>query len=147
MEPQPDDNIIELPLKAKRFIPPTIDDCMLQAEKIGLPHMEAEKFHAYYTSCGWSVGRKKMVCWKAAFSGWTMRWRERQQFAKQRIETPSINVQMIQWGKELETIQERMKNIKGSYSEHQSWDAKDKNMFDCLKKRKAVLLEKLGREF
>ncbi len=35
-----------------------------------LPRMECEKFHAYYESNGWMVGRNKMKSWKAAMVHW-----------------------------------------------------------------------------
>lgn len=59
------------------LIKPTLEMVKLQASKIGLPPREAEKFHLYYESNGWKVGRTLMRNWHAALSGWKMRYEER----------------------------------------------------------------------
>jgi hypothetical protein len=34
------------------------------------------RFHAYYSSVGWKVGKNPMKNWKAAAAGWLMRKEE-----------------------------------------------------------------------
>jgi hypothetical protein len=59
---------------ASRFKPPTIAEVLLEASKNGLPESEARKFHAYYASKGWLVGRSPMKSWRQALTGWRIRW-------------------------------------------------------------------------
>jgi hypothetical protein len=59
---------------SKRFIIPSLDDVRFIGEKSGLPEPECIKFHAYYESKGWTVGKSPMRDWKAALTGWRTRW-------------------------------------------------------------------------
>jgi hypothetical protein len=43
----------------------------------GLPLHECEKFHAYYSSNGWKVGKNKMKSWRSAVDHWKLVWREK----------------------------------------------------------------------
>jgi len=49
----------------KRFIKPTIEQI-----KKEYPNLDALRFHNYYESNGWMVGRNKMKDWKAAARNW-----------------------------------------------------------------------------
>lgn len=60
--------------KAKRFVPPELDEVKLAADKIGLPHDQVEVFHAFYSSKGWKVGSSPMKSWPHALTGWKVRW-------------------------------------------------------------------------
>jgi len=55
--------------KESRFTPPTLDDvkdyCLLRENKV-----DAEKWHDFYQSKGWMVGKNKMKDWKAAIRTW-----------------------------------------------------------------------------
>lgn len=55
--------------KAKRFVPPTIDEikiyCLERKNKV-----DPDKFFNFYQSKGWMVGRSKMKDWKAAIHTW-----------------------------------------------------------------------------
>lgn len=57
---------------ASRFAPPTIEQiheyCLEKAIMI-----DVNKFHAYYSSNGWKVGRNSMKDWKAAVRNWWAR--------------------------------------------------------------------------
>ncbi len=57
----------------KPFTPPTMEEVKLQAAKIGLSEVEAEKFWSYYASNGWRVGRNPMKAWHVSLSGWKLR--------------------------------------------------------------------------
>lgn len=60
--------------KPKRvtFRPPTLEAVKLQAAKAGLPETEAVRFHAYYESNGWRVGKNPMRSWVAAMTNWKL---------------------------------------------------------------------------
>lgn len=60
-----------------KYTPPTLEMIKLQCAKIGLPEIEGEKFHAYYESNGWKVGRNKMVSWTNALNHWRLVWLDR----------------------------------------------------------------------
>lgn len=57
----------------KRSEVPSIEEIMLAAAKIGLPEIEARKFHAFYESKGWMVGKTKMKSVAGAMAGWKLR--------------------------------------------------------------------------
>jgi len=59
---------------ASRFSPPTIEEVLLHAAKIGLPETEAKKLWHFYDSKGWKVGKAPMRNWHSAMSGWKVRW-------------------------------------------------------------------------
>tara|TARA_R110002020_G_scaffold4709_1_gene20436 strand:+ start:5259 stop:5882 length:624 start_codon:yes stop_codon:yes gene_type:complete len=62
------ENEIKKPV-IKRFIEPSIDDieayCIERDNRV-----DSMKFHSYYTSNGWMVGRNKMKDWKGAVRHW-----------------------------------------------------------------------------
>lgn len=62
--------------KRTRFVPPTVEEAqayMLEHEGTAI---QAAKFHAYYSSNGWKVGKGPMSDWKAAARGWILRDRD-----------------------------------------------------------------------
>jgi hypothetical protein len=59
-----------------RFTPPTIEEVKFYAAKIGLPEPEAIRFHSYYSSNGWRVGRNPMKDWHTAMVGWKTRYEQ-----------------------------------------------------------------------
>lgn len=63
--------------KRARFQPPTKEEVyyyMLEkSESEIIARREAEKFHNYYESNGWKVGRNKMKSWTHAAGGWLNR--------------------------------------------------------------------------
>lgn len=58
--------------KAKRFVPPTLDEVMAYVQERG-SHVDPERFVNYYQSQGWKVGRAPMKDWKAAVRNWEKR--------------------------------------------------------------------------
>ena len=60
-------------LKRSRFSPPSIEECMDKFEKAGSSTDEGEKFHNFYESKGWLVGKSKMKNWEAAARNWIKR--------------------------------------------------------------------------
>lgn len=65
------------PAKAKRFVEPSLVDVqnyfLNKTENRELARIEGEKFHAYYSSNGWKVGKNKMKSWESAGTGWLAR--------------------------------------------------------------------------
>jgi hypothetical protein len=56
-----------------RFQKPTVEELTAEAIKIGLPITEVDKFHNYYESNGWKVGKNSMKSWPAALRNWLSR--------------------------------------------------------------------------
>lgn len=54
---------------ASKFSVPTIEELQSYIEEKGLS-VDAVKFHSYYESNGWKVGKNKMSNWKAALITW-----------------------------------------------------------------------------
>jgi hypothetical protein len=129
-------NIIHIAVAPRNFTPPSIEEVLFQARQIGLSENEAQKFFYYYESQGWFVGKAKMKVWRSALAGWKLRCVDAQK--------PNGTAQNITWRLELDRIEKRLSSIRGSYSEHQSWDLRDKNLFACLKKRRDELVRNLG---
>lgn len=59
-----------------RFVTPTREEINVEAEKIGLPESEVDKFVHYYGANGWKIGRVPMKSWPHALKGWHSRWKE-----------------------------------------------------------------------
>ena len=56
-----------------RFQKPTLEELTAEAIKISLPITEVDKFHNYYESNGWKVGKNPMKSWPAALRNWLSR--------------------------------------------------------------------------
>ncbi len=56
---------------------PSIEEVKLHAAKIMLPETEAYKFHGYYESNGWRVGKNPMKSWVGAMTNWKGKYDER----------------------------------------------------------------------
>ena len=67
-----------LPTPKTRFSPPDVETVKSYFAEKGGTEGQAIRFHAYYESNGWKVGRNPMKNWKAAASGWISRDREQQ---------------------------------------------------------------------
>jgi len=65
-----EEKIKEKKESASRFTQPDMPTIKLQAAKIGLSDLEAEKFFNYYASNGWRVGKNPMKSWTHALSTW-----------------------------------------------------------------------------
>ncbi len=66
------------PAKSRKFSPPDVETVKNYFAEKGGTEGQAIRFHAYYESNGWKVGRNPMKNWKAAASGWISRDREQQ---------------------------------------------------------------------
>ena len=57
--------------RAREFVKPTLEEVRAYLMEKGITAFTAEQFHAYYESCGWTVGHnKKMRSWKGAVATW-----------------------------------------------------------------------------
>jgi hypothetical protein len=61
------DNVNET-VKSKVFKAPTIQEL-----KTEFPNLDAQRFHDFYSSKGWMIGKNKMKDWKAAARNWLSR--------------------------------------------------------------------------
>jgi hypothetical protein len=61
--------------KGNVFVPPTLEEVAAYISEKGY-HFDAERFHAYYESNGWKVGKNKMKDWKAACRTWESKRKE-----------------------------------------------------------------------
>lgn len=66
------------PTPKSRFSPPDVETVKSYFAEKGGTEGQAIRFHAYYESNGWKVGRNPMKNWKAAASGWISRDSEQQ---------------------------------------------------------------------
>jgi hypothetical protein len=64
------DSIDNTVVRVSRFTPPTLIECSMYFIDINSNGDEAERYHDYYTSNGWMVGKNKMKDWKAAARNW-----------------------------------------------------------------------------
>lgn len=64
------------PTPKSRFSPPDVETVKSYFAEKGGTEGQAIRFHAYYESNGWKVGRNPMKNWKAAASGWISRDRD-----------------------------------------------------------------------
>lgn len=69
------DSDLPLPPQAKGFSPPTVDECRVKAEIIGMPPDEGEKFWNHYTAQGWLTSAGMPVTsWQALIGKWRTNW-------------------------------------------------------------------------
>ena len=64
------------PTPKSRFSPPDVETVKNYFAEKGGTEGQAIRFHAYYESNGWKVGRNPMKNWKPAASGWISRDRD-----------------------------------------------------------------------
>ena len=56
--------------RTEKFSPPSLSDVEEYGKTLTPPFAEALKFHSYYESNGWRVGRNPMKSWRAAVATW-----------------------------------------------------------------------------
>lgn len=61
----------------KQFSPPTMEEALLHASKVGLPEREAQKFWFFYDSKSWKVGKSPMKQWRSSMALWKLNYQER----------------------------------------------------------------------
>lgn len=123
------------------FKKPTLQEVELQCAKIGLPVTEAGKFIDYYESCGWFVGRKRMVSWVSALSGWKRRWEE---WGPRSTNRGLSGADKVILQKELERCMEQIRIIRSTYGDHQTWTEQDKAAYKRYRERRDQIRIQLG---
>ena len=118
-----------------RFIKPSVEEVKLQFSKIGLPMSEAERFHDFYESNGWRVGKNPMRSWTSAAANWKRNMEGRRQPAA------SGNVAVIQNQTALNRVEERIKYLRGQFP---LTDQKLKAEWNTLKADRSRLMGLLG---
>lgn len=83
-----------IPKEPRQFKPPTIDEVLLAASKVGLSPAEANKFWYFYESKNWMVGKTKMTHWTRAVTGWKLRCDERN--SHQSVIPPHIQLRSVE---------------------------------------------------
>ena len=63
-----EEEIEEKEEKRDRFKEPTLEEL-----KNEFPNLDAQRFHDFYSSKGWMIGKNKMKDWKAAARNWLSR--------------------------------------------------------------------------
>ena len=64
--------------RARRFVPPTVEDVAGYVREIGCA-VDPERFVDFYASKGWMVGKTRMKDWKAAVRNWARDSRKKPQ--------------------------------------------------------------------
>ncbi len=131
---------VEFPRKA--FTPPTMEEVLLAGAKIMLPEIECQKFFFFYESKSWFVGKSKMQVWKAALSGWKLRWMERNSPHSPAV-TQLSGADKIILERERGRIEERLLWIKRYYHDT-PWSPSHLTESQRLKTRLTVVKNKLG---
>ena len=134
------------------LLPPTLDEIKSTASAIGLPEREAIRFFNFYESKGWMVGKNKMTSFRGALENWKMGWEDRGRPGNngfiatapgpQPEKTSGMDKMIAQ--KEYERVIDRMRLIKSSYAEMQTWTRQDAAEFKRLLDRKKQLKSILG---
>ena len=126
--------------RKRGFVAPSIEEVKLQAAKIGMSDIEAEKFFNHYESNGWKVGKNPMRSWHSSISGWNIRCKE--------YLAPNGNAKVqpnsYVHGKELDRVQNRIKTILSQYDGHQTKSPEDRAELIKLRAREKELTEMFG---
>lgn len=138
--------------KTPMLLPPTLDEVKAAAKEIDLPEREAVRFWNFYESKGWMVGRNRMVSFAGALANWKMSIEDRMikggpssvacSSARPNGEYSGVDKMIFQ--KEYERVIDRMRLIKSSYGEMQTWSQQDRAEYEKLRVRKLELKKILG---
>jgi len=128
------------------FQVPTIDEVKLLMAKIALPESEAEKFWNFYESKGWMIGKNKMKRLSSAVANWAAHYRQWNAYPKAADPLKPTGPELIVLHEEFKRVEAKMKSIKDSYAEHQSWSEQDYQIYNKLRARKAQLKKLLGMQ-
>lgn len=71
----PPNRIEEKRIDKKGMQKPTLDEIKARCKEMNYPQRLATKFHNYYESNGWKVGRNAMKSWQSALANWNAKER------------------------------------------------------------------------
>lgn len=89
------------------FSAPSVDEVILAGAKTGLPESECRKFHAFYASKDWMVGKNKMKSVTHAIAGWKLRYQETHHLNGSSTPTSGSKA----FDQELDSIEREIKNL------------------------------------
>jgi uncharacterized protein YdaU (DUF1376 family) len=123
---------------------PTCEQVASKCDLSGWPKPEGERFWHHFESSGWiDKNGHRIVNWQSKLAIWITDAKARP--AEQSHHAPHTNgANVVVLGKELERVIDRMKKIKATYGDHQSWAKADVEEFGRLKARRAELRQVLG---
>ncbi len=134
------------------LLPPTREEIIRSAKEIGLPEREALKFFNFYESKGWMVGKNRMVSFRGALENWKMTWEDRTGGehpapafgVRAASRQPMSGMDKLIAQKEFDRVVDRMRVLKASYGEMQTWSTADGLEFKKLVARRNELKKILG---
>lgn len=129
------EEVASLPLS--KFQKPSIEDCRVESERLGMSAGEGDCFFHFHESKGWIIGKSPMKSWKSAMQT----WKHRQQPANGASESQTNKIIL---GKEYERVIERQRTLRATYGDHQTWSEPDKMEWNKLRTRKTELKTILG---
>ena len=122
---------------------PTLAEINQYGNTIGLPVSECDSFFDHFVANGWKVGGKTaMVSWEAALRNWKRNWKSGKFGKSPDGELSGADKMILQ--KELERCIEKMRLIRSTYGDHQSWTRQDRDDFKKFKDRAVEIRKKLG---
>ena len=118
-----DNKLITKP-KLKRFVEPTLEDVRQYFfEQNETQSTEPQRFHDYYSSNGWKVGKNKMKCWKSSARGWISRNKSGGSNATyKQTNQPTIDPNDTSWGDEFITTGSEQGNAQPSERDIQGFE-------------------------
>ncbi len=126
------------------LIKPSIGEIRRAVVALDMPPIEADKFWHHYESNGWKVGKNKMVSLNSALAGWKIRWLERNGNCHALSSNGLSGADKMIYQKELERVIERLRVIKSTYGEMQTWTKQDGAEYKRLISRRNELKKLLG---
>lgn len=120
---------------------PTLKQVKDKCQFIGCPESEGEQFWNHFEASGWiDKNGHKIQSWEAKLATWAANARAKP--IEKAHHTNGANTVVL--GKELDRIIDRMRTIKGTYGDHQSWSQDDVTEFNTLRIRRTELRKTLG---
>lgn len=120
---------------------PNLSEVKAKCQFAGWPEAAGERFWHHFESSGWiDKNGHEVRSWESKLALWVTD--ERARPAEDAHHVNGANTVIL--GKELERVIERMKTIKGTYGDHQTWDQGDVDEFNRLRIRRNELRKTLG---
>lgn len=114
--------------------------------KTALPESEADKFWNFYESKGWMVGKNRMRQVASAVANWAAHYREWNPTYLTAEQIKISGSERMVYLEELKRVEAKMKSIRDSYAEHQTWSKQDTEKLRQLRARRDELKKLLGMQ-
>lgn len=92
----------------RHFVKPKVEEVVAQGIVIGLEEIECLKFHDFYESKGWQVGKVPMKQWHCALANWKRRMEPN---SPEKMTSAQINLKRMA----LSRVEERIRVIKNHF--------------------------------